>query len=246
MLRLTTKVTVSPASSRAQLVGGRAHVLDRLRARLGEQRRQLLAGQPRPRRARAPTAGPTSSRANGERRFLTARAATRDEAPVAALDHVEHALGHPLLVDVLRVDAQALGQRDAVGGQALANLVGRGERVLRRDVISVGAQPAEVGRALADELRPPVGEVGRDLDADARQQTPGLAHEPAHLVDVDRGRPLGRVELGRRVQPRAPVVVGAPPPRCRPAPPRVAAMWDAFWRMTSWRWPCSAWTSASA
>ena len=42
MLRLTTNVTVSPASSRAQLVGGLAHVLDRLGARLGEHRRQLV------------------------------------------------------------------------------------------------------------------------------------------------------------------------------------------------------------
>ena len=47
MLRLTTKVTVSPASSRAQLVGRLAHVLDRLRAGLGEQRGQLLRRQRR-------------------------------------------------------------------------------------------------------------------------------------------------------------------------------------------------------
>ena len=47
----------------------------------------------------------------------------------------------------LRVDAQPLGQREAVLRQALADLVRRRERVLRRDVVAVGAQPAEVGRA---------------------------------------------------------------------------------------------------
>ena len=42
MLRLTTNVTRSPASSRAQLVGGLAHVLDHLGAALGEHRLELV------------------------------------------------------------------------------------------------------------------------------------------------------------------------------------------------------------
>ena len=46
-----------------------------------------------------------------------------------------------------RVDAQPLGQREPLGVQALAHLRRRRERVLGRDVVAVGAEAAEVGRA---------------------------------------------------------------------------------------------------
>ncbi len=81
------------------------------------------------------------------------RPAARDEAPVLDLDRVHHRPGaiHSW-IDVLRVDAQALGQRDAIALQLLAHLVRRGERVLRGDVIAVRAEAAEIGRAGRDEL----------------------------------------------------------------------------------------------
>ena len=193
MLRLTTNVTVSPASSARSSSAACAHVLDRLGPRLGEQRRQLLGRQRTRRRAPAPIARADEVAADGERRLLAARAAARDEAPVAALDHVEHALGHPLRVDVLRVDAQALGQRDAVGGQALADLVGRRERVLGRDVVAVGAQPAEVGRARRDELaatsRRGWAGSGRRRRACSRRASRRAARMSSI---VDRRRPRGR------------------------------------------------------
>jgi hypothetical protein len=50
-------------------------------------------------------------------------------------------------------------------------------------VVAVGAEPAQVGGPFGDELRPPVGEVRRDLHADARQQPARLAHEQLHVAD---------------------------------------------------------------
>ncbi len=121
MLRLTTKVTVSPASSARSSSAAHAHRLDRLRARLGEHRGQLLRGE-----ALAVTGlldrRPDEVRVDRERRLLPARSAARDEAPVPLPDGVEHALGDPFAVEVLRVDAEPLGQRDAVRVQALAHL----------------------------------------------------------------------------------------------------------------------------
>ena len=52
------------------------------------------------------------------RRLRAAAARARDEAPVARLDDVEHALRHPLRVDVARVDAEALGEREALPRRA--------------------------------------------------------------------------------------------------------------------------------
>ena len=113
-------------------------LLDRLGARLGEQRGQLVGcerarprGPSRSRRTRARGGSAPAARSPG--------APARDEAPVLDLDRVEHTLRDPLGVDVARVDAQALGQRDAVAPAALAHLMGRGERVLGRDVVAVGA-----------------------------------------------------------------------------------------------------------
>ncbi len=137
-----------------------------------------------------------------------ARAAARDEAPVLRLDHVEHALVDPLGVDVLAVDAQPLGQRDPVGRQPLAHLVGRGERVLGRDVIAVGAQAAEVAGAGGDQLRPPVRQVRRHLDADAGQQLAGGRDEPLHVLDRHLARPLGQRQRRVGAKPGAPVRVG--------------------------------------
>ena len=95
MLRLTTKVTRSPASSARSSSAADAHLLDHLGARLGEQRGQLLlASAPRPGAPFSIARGATS----GVDRPVAApaRALARDEAPVLELDHVEHALLHPL------------------------------------------------------------------------------------------------------------------------------------------------------
>ena len=142
MLRLTTKVTVSPASSARSSSAAWRRSSMASGPRLGEERGELVLGQ-------ALAVAPARDRAGHEIRADRARlgaprAAARDEAPVLRLDDVEHALRDPLRVDVARVDAQALGQRHAVLRQALAHLVGRRERVLGRDVVAVGAQAAEV------------------------------------------------------------------------------------------------------
>ena len=146
-----------------------------------------------------------------------ARPAAGDERPVARLDHVEHALGHPLGVDVLRVHAQALGQREALAGQPLAHLVGRGERVLGRDVIAVGRQPAEVGGAGAHQLGPPVRQVGRDLDADAGHQPRALGHQALHVGDRHLAGPVRQRQVGSAAHAGAPVLVGGLGRRSAPA-----------------------------
>src|SRR5215218_7570477 len=55
----------------------------------------------------------------------------------------------------------------------------------------------EVGRAGVDELVPPVGEVGWDLDADPRHQAPALGDEELHLLDRDLARPARHRLLAR-------------------------------------------------
>ena len=152
MFRLTTKVATSPASSaRSSSAAMRiSFFLDHPGARLGEQRRQLLLGQLLPRPA-------ALDRARGDRRIgrrlaAAARAAARDEAPVLELDHVEDALLHPLGVQVLGVGAEPLGQREAPGTQVLSHLMRVRERMLWRDVVTVGRQPSEVGGAGLDQL----------------------------------------------------------------------------------------------
>ena len=158
MLRLTTNVTVSPASSaRSSSAAWRISSIAS-RAGLGEQRRQLLRAQRDARRGPSRSRRATSSGRIGARRVGAARSAPRDEAPVLRLDRVEHALRDPLGVDVLRVDAQALGQRVRRRVcSSLAHLVRRGERVLGGDVIAVGAT-ARRGRS---RRRPPARATSR-------------------------------------------------------------------------------------
>ena len=207
MLRLTTKVTVSPASSaRSSSAAARRSSIG-LGPGLGEQRGQLVGRQP-PAGARLVDGAGREARPDRPGRLGAAGPAAGDEAPEARLDDVEHALVQPLRVEVLRVDAQALGQRDAVLLEPAAHAVGRGERVLGRDVVAVGAQAAEVGGAGGDELGPPVGQVGRHLDADARQQLACRADERAHVVERHRRGPRGRRHAGRPGQARAPELLG--------------------------------------
>ena len=194
-----------PRQLRAQLVGGLAHRLDRLRARLGEHRRQLVGAQ-RDALAALLDRARHQIGANRRRWLGASGAAARNEAPVLDLDRVEHRRRDPLGVDVPRIDAQALGQRDALALQLLANLMGRGKGMLGRDVVAVRREAAEIGGARRNELAPPVGEVRRHLNTDVGQQTPGLGDQTLHVVDRDRARPLGQRQvrpLKRRTSPSA-------------------------------------------
>ena len=78
----------------------------------------------------------------------------RNEAPVLELDHVQHPLLHPLRLQVLRVDAKPLRQRVALRREPLAHLMRARERLLGRDVVAVGREPAEVGCARPRPARP--------------------------------------------------------------------------------------------
>ena len=75
--------------------------------------------------------------------------------------------------------------------------------MLGRDVVAVGAQAAEVGRAGGDELAPPVGEVRRDLDADVRHQPARLGDQPLHVLDASTGHGTRRARQARGSGQRA-------------------------------------------
>ena len=207
MLRLTTNVTSSPASSaRSSSAAWRMSSIasGRVSANSAVSSSGVSAAPSTGARDRARDAVGTQR----SRRLRAPAAAPRDEAPVARLDDVEHALRDPFGVDVARVDAEALGQREALRREPLAHLVRRRERVLGRDVVAVGAEAAEIRRAGGDELRPPVGEVRRHLHADVGHQPAALADQPLHLVDRDRRGPRRQLAVRRVADPG------------RPAPPR--------------------------
>ena len=197
MLRLTTNVTRSPASS-ARSASAAWRMSSTTSGRVSEKSAVSSSGvSSSPSRARSIVPGAT---APSRRRGTNER--------VLGADDLEHARRLPGLVDVLRVDAQALGEREAVGGEPGAHLGGRRERVLGRDVVAVGAQAAEVGGAGAHQLGPPVGEVRRHLDADVGHQPPRLGDQPLHVGDRDLVGPRGPLVLRRRADPGAPVALG--------------------------------------
>ena len=112
MLRLTTNVTVSPASSARSASAAWRMSSTTSGRRVGEQRRQLLRRRARsPSRARSIVPGATR-----------AVAAARHERRVLGADRPRARAAPASLVDVLRVDAQALGEREAVGGEPRAHL----------------------------------------------------------------------------------------------------------------------------
>jgi hypothetical protein len=151
-----------------QRVGGHPHRFDDVRARLGEQRRQLGLRQHLP----APALVDRHRRQLGIDRVLdpAARALARDEAPVLELDHVEHPLLDPLRLEVLGIDAESLGEGEPLRGKTLPDLVRAREGMLGGDVVAVRREAAQVGGAGGDQLVPPVREVRRHLDADVGHQ----------------------------------------------------------------------------
>ena len=140
----------------------------------------------------------------------------------------------------LRVHAQPLGQRVAPRCELLAHPVHGRERVLRRDVVAVGGQAAEVGGALVHERQPPVGQVRGSAPTSgisARQ-----ARTSSHMASSEIGDAHSAAAARPPLAPAALRAVGDLG-RLR----AVVARWATkFWRITSWRWPCSACTSASA
>ena len=173
----------------SQAVGGDSHLLDHLRPRLREQGGQLVLGELGPLAA----LGDRLRRQPGFEPLLAtpARSPPGDEAPVAELDHIQHPLLHPFGVHVLGIDAEALGQRVALRGQRLAQLVRAREGVLGGDVVAVGREAAEVRGAGGDELGPPVGEVRGHLDAHLGHQPPALGDQPLHVLDRHLAGPFG-------------------------------------------------------
>ena len=136
----------------AQLVGRHAHLLDHLRPRLREQAGQLLLAQRLP---PAPLLDRPGSHVRRDHSLGTApRALARDEAPVLELDQVEHALLHPIGIQVLGIGAQPLGQRVALRLKSLPDLMRAREGLLGGDVVAVGRQAAEIGGALPPPARP--------------------------------------------------------------------------------------------
>ena len=119
-----------------------------------------------------------------------ARAAPRDEAPVLELDHVEDALLHPLGVHVLRDRRRAARSARSPGAPApCAPGAGWGTAPPGEMWSPLAERPPRSVGAGLDQLGPPVGEVGRHLDADVRHQPPGLGDQPLHVVDRDRRSP---------------------------------------------------------
>ena len=176
----------------AERVSSKPDLLDHLGTALGKERGQLL------RRQLLAAAG-ALDRACGQvgtqrEGWLAATGApTGNEAPVAGGDGVKDRGGEPVGVDVGRVDAEALRDGDALVAQLAAHLVRRRKRLLRRDVVAVGREPAEVGGPGADQLRPGAGEVWRHLDPHARKGPGRVVDQPLELLDGDSGGPVGQV-----------------------------------------------------
>ena len=139
----------------AQLVGGRAHLLDRLRARLGEQRRQLVAASAaRRRRARARSRRADEVAADRRAARPAARAPARDEAPVARLDRrrARPARSTPGRCTAGRRTAARSARRRPAPG-ACAPGAGDGNGCSGEMWSPLARQPAEVGRARARPAR---------------------------------------------------------------------------------------------
>ena len=202
----------------------------------------------RPSRARSIAPGARSARIGTS--APPAGAAPRDERPVLELDRVEHALRDPFLVDVLRVDAEALGQRVALGLQLLAHLVRARERHARARC----GRRSRRGRR--GRSRPPRTRSSHQSERfggiwmpTSGISSPAAPHEPLDVVDRDRSRPTpGAARRPSRARRRrAHHAAARRRPRSRPPRGRSSrGCGTKFWRITSWMWPWRPCTSASA
>ena len=213
MLRLTTNVTVSPASSARSSSAACAHVLDRLRPRLGEQRRQLVR-----RSARSPSRPRAIAPATRSRRIGAAPSRRPEPRRGMKLQYfvlidVEHALGDPLGVDVLagrRTAARSARRRPAA--RRLRTWCGDGNGCSGEMWSPLALRPPRSVAPAATSSRPPVGEVRRDLDADAGQQPPRLGDRGASCRRSSTGvAHVGQVELRAVADARCASTPATPP-----------------------------------
>ena len=221
MLRLTTKVTVSPASSARSSSAAGAHPLDRAPRRWTRTSPSApRSTAPRP-RGRAPVAGPTRSDwiANGASVRPEPRRGMKDQYLVLTTSSTccsTHSGSR-----YCAVDAEPLGQRDAVLRQALAHLVRRRERVLGRDVVAVGAQ-ARRGRS---RPRRPAPASARDRFGGTWMPTPGSSSRATPISSTRSSSETGDAQsgtpaIGTSRRPVRQKRSRAPRSRCRPAPRR--------------------------
>ena len=226
MLRLTTNVTVSPASSArsssaawriSSIASGRVSANSAVSssASSGSPVAGLLDRRPAPVRA---------DRRGRARCGLGA--APRDEAPVLQLDRVEHALREPLGVDVLRgrrTGARSARSRRPAGACAPGGARGRGARGRCgrrwRDSPPRSVAPAATSSAHQS------ARFGRHLDADVGHQPARLRDQPLHVLDRSPAWP-SRAAAGCGAGASAtPVASTRAPPhrRSAPAPARSSA-----------------------
>ena len=140
-----------------------------------------------------------------------ARSPARDERPVLELDRVEHALRQPVRVDVLRIDAEPLGQGVALRCRRLRTSCGLGNGVLRRDVVAVRGQAAEVGGALATS-----GGHQSERFGGIWIPTSGISRRHSATRRFMSSTVIGVAQSGSGLPPRP----RAPSPFVRPAPRR--------------------------
>ena len=217
MLRFTTNVTVSPASSRRSSSAAAAHLLDHLRTPLGEQRGQLRLGQ---RGAVTGLAPPLAARGrrhtNRSARRPEPRRGMNDQYSVLITSITGRATHSGSMYSEYTHSRSVSASPSCV--QALADLRRRRERMLRRDVIAVGAQPAEIGGAGAR----PAPATSQHRFGGTWIPMPGISRRVSAISRfmssiVTGAGPVGRVELRPVRDPRPPVRAGRRPPRCPPA-----------------------------
>ena len=224
MLRLTTNVTVSPASSArsssaawrmSSIASGRVSANSAVSssalshcavARPLDRARHEVAAD----RAAAPPA---------------TRAAPRDERPVLRLDDVEHALRRSTpgrCTAGRRTAARSARRRPARAACAPGAATGTG---CSGEMWSpLADRPPRSVAPAATSSRPPVGEVRRDLDADVRHQPRGLRDQPLHVVDRRPASPTpAAAASGAVARCRCASTRCAASSRSRPAPRRSSA-----------------------
>ena len=213
MLRLTTNVTVSPASSARSSSAAWRIVLDRLRPRLGEQRRQLvLATAARPSR---PFAIAPADEIGADRRGASRRPDPRRGMKLQyfVLIDVEHALRRPTprrCTAGRRTAARSARRRPPPG--VLRTWCGDGNGCSGEMWSPFALSPPRSVAPAATSSRPPVGEVRRDLDRRRRACSRArLGDEPLHVLDRHRRSPTsGSGSSGWCADPGPPVLLARP------------------------------------